>query len=120
MDTSIQVSALKQMAQDSSLPKTDSINSTDLNANKVFKKIDSFLNLGSAHSISTDKLSPSERDAFLKSLAKLLKQGIVGTETLDVNGRPEKHFVDVEIGNTRLYGRRTWEDTHPELHDSYA
>jgi len=38
----------------------------------------------------------------LTLLAKLLQQGVVGTETYDINGRPYTRFIETTIGDDRL------------------
>lgn len=60
-------------------------------------------------------LSAEERDSFLKMLANLLQQGVVGTETLEVNGQPRDTFVsarmaDPELAHARPYRPGTWLD----------
>ncbi len=55
---------------------------------------------------SLDGLSGEERDSFLDLLAGLLKQGIVGIETLDVRGRPYERFATNSIGDDRFRGAK--------------
>ena len=45
------------------------------------------------------RMSPEEADAALKSLAELLKRGVVGYEYREVNGEPMKVFIDVAMGS---------------------
>ena len=86
--------------------KSDSI---DISASsKAFKKIDDFLNLGKADRLDTSELNPAEKEEFLKMLSTLLKKGIVGYETLEVNGKPEKHYIVNQIGDERLKGAKLW------------
>jgi hypothetical protein len=78
------------------------------NTSKVFAKIDKFLNLGRPDRLEIDDLNEEEQKEFLKVLADLLKRGIVGYEVLEVNGRPEKHYIVNQIGNERLYGTKLY------------
>jgi len=47
-------------------------------------------------------LGKEDREAFLQITASLLKQGIVGTETLRVDGRPYQTDVTTRLGDERL------------------
>ncbi len=78
------------------------------NTAKVFDRIDRFLNLGRPDRLKTDDLNDSEKKEFLKILADLIRKGIVGYEILEVNGKPEKHFIVNEIGDQRLYGAKLY------------
>ena len=82
-------------------------NNVSLSSN-VFKKVESFMNAGSSKDILLNDLTPDEKDQFLKILSGLLKEGIVGYEILDVNGKPEKHFLVNQIGDRRLYGAKQY------------
>jgi hypothetical protein len=90
-------------------PKKENVNSNSATIS-AFDKVDRFLNLGSSDRIPIGKITPEEVEKFGKMLSKLLKKGIVGYEVLDVNGRPEKHFIDVMIGDHRLYGKKQYID----------
>jgi hypothetical protein len=46
-------------------------------------------------------------------LAKLLKAGVVGYEVLEVNGKPEKHYIVNEIGDERIYGAKLYKKKYP-------
>ncbi len=78
------------------------------NTSKVFARIDKFLNLGRPDRLEIDDLNDEEQKEFLKILADLLKRGIVGYEVLEVNGKPEKHYVVNQIGDKRLYGTKLY------------
>ncbi len=91
--------------------KLDSINIS--NTSKVFKKIDDFFNLGKPNRLSTEGMSKEEKDEFLQVLAALLKEGIVGYEVLEVDGKPEKHFIVNQIGNERIRGAKLYKDRLP-------
>ncbi len=86
--------------------KSERSNGTISYSNKVFNKIDRFLDLGSTFNIGMKDLSESEKEQFLKILVKLLKKGIVGYNYYEINGRVEKHFITASIGNRRLYDQR--------------
>jgi hypothetical protein len=53
-------------------------------------------------------LAPGERNDFLAQLADLLKQGIIGAETLKVRGEPYQSFIDVGIADPKLRGAKPW------------
>lgn len=93
---------------DKSSVKKDSLEIS--NTSKVFKKIDDFLNLGKPDRLSTDGMTKEEKDEFLKMLSILLKKGIVGYEVLEVDGKPEKHFIVNQIGNQRIYGAELYKN----------
>ena len=83
------------------------------NTSKAFKKLDDFFNLGKADRLNTDDLNPKEKQEFLKMLSDLIKKGVVGYEILEVNGKPEKHYIDMEIGDRRIYGAKLYKKTDP-------
>ena len=91
---------------------TDSAEISD--TSKVFKRLDDFLNLGKSDRLNIDDLNPKEKDEFLKMLSDLIKKGVVGYEVLDVNGKPEKHYIDLEIGDQRIKGARLWRKDNPD------
>jgi hypothetical protein len=78
------------------------------NTSKAFNKVNEFLNLGSTDRLNLDDLNDGEKKEFLKMLSDLIKKGVVGYEVLEVNGRPEKHYIDMEIGDRRIYGARLY------------
>ncbi len=47
-------------------------------------------------------LEGEERNQFLDIIAGVLQQGVVGTETLEVNGQPYESFVTTRLGDPRL------------------
>ena len=49
-------------------------------------------------------LSPQDRASYLTTLATLLQAGVVGVETLDVNGHPYTRFAELAIGDDRHRG----------------
>jgi hypothetical protein len=87
-------------------PKKDSIEIS--NTSKAFAKIDRFLNLGAPDRLDTEDLNPAEKEEFLKMLSDLLKKGVVGYEILEVNGKPEKHYIVNQIGDERLKGAKLY------------
>ena len=46
----------------------------------------------------------------MKMLADLIHKGIVGYEILEVNGKPEKHYIVNEIGDKRIYGAKLYKE----------
>jgi len=88
-------------------------NNVSLTSN-VFKKVESFMNAGSSKDILLNDLSPDEKEQFLKILSALLKEGIIGYEILEVNGKPEKYFLVNQLGNSRLYGAKRYPHGKPQ------
>jgi len=78
------------------------------NTSKAFAKLDKFLNLGRPDRLDTTDLNDAEKKEFLKMLSTLLQKGIVGYEIIEVNGKPEKHYIVNEIGDERLYGKKLY------------
>jgi hypothetical protein len=78
------------------------------NTSKAFAKIDQFLNLGRPDRLDISDLNAGEKKEFLKMLASLLKEGVVGYEILEVNGKPEKHYIVNEIGDQRIKGAKLY------------
>jgi hypothetical protein len=104
--TSPSESTSKIKGRNSSQAKSDSIEIS--NTAKVYDNDDKFLNLGNSDRTKLSKMNAAEKDEFLKMLATTLKKGIVGYEVLNVNGKPEKHFVENEIGDERIYGAKLY------------
>ncbi|MEI7810960.1 MAG: hypothetical protein WCJ01_00895 [Ignavibacteria bacterium] len=90
----------KKKKEGVSSKKNDSIEIS--NTSKAFQKVDDFLNLGKPDRLDISNLNPAEKKEFLKMLSTLLKDGVVGYEILDVNGKPEKHYIVTEIGDHRI------------------
>jgi hypothetical protein len=86
--------------------KNDSIEIS--NTARVYDKIDKFLNLGRPDRLDIDDLNEEEKKEFYKMLADLINNGIIGYEILEVKGKPEKHFLDTQIGDHRIYGARLY------------
>lgn len=62
------------------------------------------------------KLSAAECEEFLTMLAELLQQGVIGTETLDVNGEPYTCHLPARLGDSRLMHAKPWRgNTHRSL-----
>lgn len=76
------------------------------NTAKAFAKVDKALNLTNPGPLDLKDLSDNERKEFLKMLSSVLKSGITGYETLEVNGVAEKHFAETEIADKRLNGAK--------------
>jgi hypothetical protein len=86
----------------------DTANISD--TSKVFSQVDHFLNLGNPGRVDVGSMSPADRKDFLKIVANLLHNGVVGYEVLNVNGQPEKHFIENEIGDTRIKGAKLYKN----------
>jgi hypothetical protein len=72
------------------------------NTAKVYSALDNFLNLGNPDRLDIGKLNGAEKEEFLKMLSSTLKSGFIGYEILEVNGKPEKHDIVMQIGDQRL------------------
>ena len=74
--------------------------------------VDDVLNLSGAAGrdvIGTfHRLDSGEQQDFLTMLAELLSQGVVGTETLEVNHEPYVSFLPSSIADPRLAHARPW------------
>lgn len=69
--------------------------------------VDAVLNLGGGPrdvAGTYGGLPPENRPDFLKMLAALLRQGVIGTETRKLNGEAYTTFVDTAIADPRLKG----------------
>lgn len=54
------------------------------------------------------QLQETQKAGFLNQLASLLHQGVVGTETREVDGRPYQSFVEIGFADERLRGTRSY------------
>lgn len=53
-------------------------------------------------------LRPDEQRQYLEILARLLREGIIGTETLEVNGQPYESFASTRFADPRLAQARAY------------
>ena len=60
-----------------------------------------------------DGLHGEELDSFLKMTANLLQAGIVGIETLDIDGRPYQSFISTRAAAPELRGIPPYIDRRP-------
>jgi len=97
------------------LHKPDSLNTPEkvhCDPGAVFDAIDLALDL--SHNGPRDlagavkKLSSGECEEFLTMLAELLQQGVIGTETLEVNGEPYTCYLPTRLGDPRLMHAKPW------------
>ena len=70
--------------------------------------MDNFLNLGKPDRLDLGGLNEEEKKEFLKMLAELIQIGVVGFEVIEVNGKPEKHYIVNQIGDQRIYGAKLY------------
>jgi hypothetical protein len=78
---------------------------TDSNPITVAGAIEDTLNLSSESrdlAANYNALSPDEKTTYLENLARLLKAGVVGTETLTVRGQPYQSFVTNRFADPEL------------------
>ena len=80
------------------------------NTVKAFDTLDACLNLGSPGRLSLRGLNPEEMEEFLQMLSTLLKKGVVGYEILEIDDKPEKHFIVTQIGDERTYGAEIYNE----------
>lgn len=106
----------KSKKSDSTVSSVVSDSAEISNTSKVFKRLDDFMNLGKSDRLNIDDLNPKEKQEFLKMLTDLIKKGVIGYEVLEVNGKPEKHYIDLEIGDKRIYGAKLYKKTDPDYY----
>jgi len=100
----IDFSQTKQVKNDHTTK--DSIEISD--SAKVISNIDKFFNLSDPDRLNLSDMNESEKKEFYNTLGNLLKKGFMGYETLKVNGKVEKHFIETEIGDERLKGAKPY------------
>ena len=79
----------------------------------AMRAVDRALNLsGSSRGPLVDRFSlrGADLEDFLSLLSDLLANGIVGTETLEVNGEPYTSFITTRIGAPHLRDARLYPD----------
>ena len=77
----------------------------------VFSAVDDFFNLGNSDRLSAySNLSDKDKASFVKIVAELAKQGYVGYEILEVNGQPEKHSIESQIGDERVKNAKLYDE----------
>ena len=105
--STISVFDLKSSApSQSSSEKKDSAEIS--NTAKVMNNIDKFFNLGSDNRTQLSDMNPAEQQEFIKMTADLIKHGVMGYEVLEVNHKPEKHDIVLEIGHQRIKGAKLY------------
>lgn len=78
----------------------------DLPTKEVFNQVENAFNLTAKDIVDIKSLKEKELNDFCKITSLLLKNKIYGWHYYTINGRIEKHFVDCEIGNRRLYNAK--------------
>jgi hypothetical protein len=78
------------------------------NTAKALDQVDKFFDLGSSDRLDLKEMNQGEKKEFLKMLTGLLRRGVVGYEVLNVKGKPEKHFIETEIGDQRIKGAKLY------------
>jgi hypothetical protein len=77
----------------------------------VFSAVDNYFNLGrSGRFDAFHKLSPHDKEQFVKIVAELAKSGYMGYEELVVNKKVERHEVLMQIGDERLKNARLYDE----------
>jgi hypothetical protein len=87
--------------------------SVDLSASPdVFSAVDNFFNLGKSNRFDDfHKLSPEDKEQFVMIVAELAKSHYVGYEEYVVNNKVERHGVETQIGDERLYNARVYDSS---------
>ena len=76
----------------------------------VFSAVDDFYNLGrSGRFDAFHKLSPEDKEQFVKIVAELAKSGYIGYEELIVDKKVERHEIVSQIGDDRLRNARVYD-----------
>ena len=76
----------------------------------VFSAVDNYFNLGRSGRFDTfHKLSPEDKEQFVKIVAELAKAGYIGYEELIVNKKLERHEILSQIGDRRLRDARVYD-----------
>lgn len=66
-------------------------------------------------------LDPGARTSFLDMLSTLLSRGVVGTETVEVNGEAYVSYLPTRLGDTELERARPWQqEAAPGVLDVHA
>jgi DNA replication protein DnaD len=100
----IDFSQAKQVKEDNT--QKDTIEISD--SAKVFSNIDKVMDVSDPNRLNLSDMNETEKKDFLNTLGNLLKKGFMGYETLKVKGKPEKHFLETEIGDQRLKGAKVY------------
>jgi len=75
----------------------------------AFDAIDAFLDLsgpGPAKLQKLHALNPAEQSLFMRHLSELIRFGVVGTETLEVDGQTRHTFAETRYADPTLHGAR--------------
>jgi hypothetical protein len=97
-------------AQSSSVSEPSVVN--NVNPVKVINAVDSFFDLGNPNRLnSLFTLKGEEREKFLQSVVKLVKEGFMGYNYYEVDGEiikeePIMAMVDKRLRNAKVYNRR--------------
>lgn len=89
----------------------ESSDNVDLSvSHDVFSAVDDFYNMGrSGRFDAFHKLSPDDKEQFVRIVAELAKSGYMGFEELVVKNKVERHDVANQMGDDRLRGARVYD-----------
>jgi len=77
----------------------------------LFGAVDNFFNLGKSDRLNSYyNLSDKDKESFLKVVSELMKQGYVGYEILEIDGQPEKHSIESQIGDSRTSNAKLYDE----------
>lgn len=99
---------------DTSTPDNKSV-TVDIGAQSMnaFNAVDSFLNLGNSNRLEAfGNLSEEEKEKFIQILTKLLKQGYIGYEVLEVGGAAQRYDLAMQIGEKITYNGNRQSNTY--------
>ncbi|MBM2816749.1 MAG: hypothetical protein HW421_3511 [Ignavibacteria bacterium] len=81
-----------------SIPKLSGIN--------IYDRVDKFFDLGAKKDLSFSDMTETEKDEFLRIVAKMLRSGLVGYNYFEKNGKIEKHFIESQMLDRTLKHKR--------------
>lgn len=87
-------------------PPQNTSRDRNLPSENVLNQVENAFNLTAKDRIDINSLKDKELNDFCKITSLLLKNKIYGWHYYTINGKVEKHFVDCEIGNRRLYNAK--------------
>jgi len=77
----------------------------------VLASVDAIFDLTGPRRFPSETLSPEEQGEALAITANLLQQGIVGVETVEVDGRPVETFAVTRLGSETLRNAAAYRET---------
>ncbi len=69
---------------------------------QTFDALNDVFDLSRPSRLLSMDIPPEEQESFLKLLATLLQQGIIGTETRDLNGQSRQSFISTSFADPQF------------------